>query len=248
VASPILQSAQPPERDNSFGRLVGVIFSPKETFASIARRPTWVLPIVLLTVLTLCVIGAFGKRVGWRAFFEKQDASSSRFEQASPEQQRQSLEAQVKYGAPFVYVTAALTSLLGAAVVAAIFWGVFNGVMGAKFGFKSSMAIVAHSWVPGMLLALLGVVVIFLKDPSTIDLQNLVASNAGAFVSSDSAKWLTSLLTSLDLFAFWYMILMAIGYSAAAPKKLPFGTALVTIFVLWAIFVVCKVGFAAAFS
>jgi hypothetical protein len=41
---------------------------------------------------------------------------------------------------------------------------------------------------------------------------------------------------------------MGIGYSAANPKKISFGKALVTIVVAWAIYVVCKVGIAAAFS
>jgi hypothetical protein len=94
----------------------------------------------------------------------------------------------------------------------------------------------------------LGILIIFVKDPSTIDLQHLVASNGGAFLASDSSKWLVSLLGSIDIFSFWYMILMAIGFSAAAPKKLSFGKAFATIFFLWAIFVVCRAGIVGAFS
>ncbi len=248
MASPAVQHQESPESYNSFARLVGVIFSPKATFESIARRPNWLLPILLLTIVTLAVVGFFGHRVGWRAFFEKQDANSSSFQQASSEQQERSLEGQVKYGPPFVYVTAAISSVIGAVIVAAILFGVFSGLMGAKFSFKTSMGIVTHSWVPGVIVALLGILIIFVKDPSTIDLQHLVASNGGAFLASDSSKWLVSLLGSIDIFSFWYMILMAIGFSAAAPKKLSFGKAFATIFFLWAIFVVCRAGIVGAFS
>jgi hypothetical protein len=47
---------------------------------------------------------------------------------------------------------------------------------------------------------------------------------------------------------FWEMILLAIGYSAAAPKKISFGGALAWILGLWVLVVFIRVGFAAAFS
>jgi len=34
------------------GRIIGVFFSPKNTFEDIVRKPSWMLPIVLLTVLS----------------------------------------------------------------------------------------------------------------------------------------------------------------------------------------------------
>jgi hypothetical protein len=237
-----------PESTNAIGRIFGALFSPKVTFQSIARRPTWLAPIVLLSLVSLGLVGLFGHRVGWRGFFEKQDSNSSRFEQISPEQQRQTLDNQVKYGPPFVYGVAAISTIIAAVVIAAVLLGVFNGLGGARFGFKTSLGIVAHAWMPGLILGLLGALVLFLKDPSTIDLQNLVASNAGAFASSNSPKWLVTMLTSLDVFSFWYMILMAIGYSAAAPKKLSFAKAFFTIFGLWFVYVLVRVGLTAAFS
>lgn len=37
----------PPTSDNSFSRIFGVLFSPKPTFESIVRRPTWIVPVIL---------------------------------------------------------------------------------------------------------------------------------------------------------------------------------------------------------
>lgn len=241
-------AAMVPESTNAMGRMLGVLFSPKATFQSIATRPTWLAPIILLSLLSLGIVGLFGHRVGWRGFFEKQDSNSSRFEQISPEQQRQTLDNQVKYGPPFVYGVAAISTVIAAVIIAAVLLGVFTGLGGARFGFKTSLGIVAHAWVPGVILALLGILVLLVKDPSTIDLQNLVASNAGALVSSNSPKWLVAMLTSVDVFSFWYMILMAIGYRAAAPKKLSFTKAFFTIFGLWLVYLLVRVGLTAAFS
>jgi hypothetical protein len=87
-----------------------------------------------------------------------------------------------------------------------------------------------------------------LKQPDQIDLQNLVASNAGTFLSSDAPKWLLALCTSLDIFTFWVLGLMAFAYSAVRPKKIKFGSALTWIVGIWVVFVLIKVGFAAMFS
>lgn len=248
MAEVAVQAPEAPERVNSIGRIFGALFSPKATFESIARRPTWFLPLLVLTLLSLGVVGLFGHRGGWPSFFQRQIATNTRMQQMPPDQQQRVLEAQLKYGPPVVYAEIVIIFFVGAVIIAAIFMGIFNGLTGTKVRFKTSLGIVAHAWVPGLISGFLGVLVIALKDPSTVDLQNIVASNAGAFVSSDSARWLIALLGSFDLFSVWMMILLAIGYNAAAPKKLSFGTAFAWIFAVWFVYVLAKVGLTAAFS
>ncbi|MGH9823099.1 MAG: hypothetical protein ACREDR_07610, partial [Blastocatellia bacterium] len=36
------------------GRLIGVLLSPTETFADINRKPTWLVPIIIVIVAFLC--------------------------------------------------------------------------------------------------------------------------------------------------------------------------------------------------
>jgi hypothetical protein len=133
-------------------------------------------------------------------------------------------------------------------IVAAVFLGAFNLVIGAKTTFSTALGIVSYSWVPLLIHGVLGIVILFVKDPSTIDIKNLVASNPGALLSDDSAKWLVTLCTSLDIFAFWVMALQAFGFSATNPKKISFGKAFGTIFAVWFLYLLVRVGFAAAFS
>jgi len=107
---------------------------------------------------------------------------------------------------------------------------------------------VAYARMPGVVAFLLGILIVFLKDPSTVDLQHLIASNPGAFVSDDSPKWLGVLLGSLDIFSIWTLLLLAAGYSATNPKKISYGKALAWVVAVWLIFVLLKTGSAAAFS
>lgn len=248
MASTTLPSAETPETVNSIGRIFGALFSPKATFESIARRPTWLLPVLLLCVAELCIVGIYGHRVGWRSLIEKQMASNSQFQELPPAQKESRIEMGVKIAPYFAYAEVVIGPFLAVLLSAGIFWLIFNMMVGAKFGFRNSLGVVAFGLTPAILGSLVGILILSLKDPATVDLQHLVASNVGAFLSSDAPKWLVALLSSIDLFLFWEMILLATGYSAAAPKKISFGKALAWILGLWLVVVLIRVGFTVAFS
>jgi Yip1 domain len=240
--------AEAPERVNPVGRILGALFSPKATFESIVRRPTWILPTILYCVLFILVVGIFGHRGGWPYYLEKQVANNSRFQQMSTEQQQQVMNAQLKYAPPVAEAEGVIVPVLLVVILAAVFLGVFNGLGGVKFGYRTSMGITAHAWLPNLISGILGVVVVSVKDPSQIDLQNIVASNVGAYLSSDSPKWIVSMASSLDIFAIWSLVLLALGYSTISPKKMPFGKALAYVFCMWVVWVFVKVGLVAAFT
>ena len=233
---------------NSFSRLIGAIFSPKATFASIASRPTWILPLILITILGCTTTFLYGQRVGWRAFMQKQIENSPRT-QSMPEDQKEGIiDQQTKFAPIFGYVGTVVLAFGGAALVAGVFLLAFNLVIGTKFPYKTALGVVAYAWVPLIIAQILGLIILFIKDPSTIDIQNLVASNAGAFLSEESPKWIQSLCGSLDIFSFWSMALMGIGFSATNPKKLSFGKSFGTVIGVWLVYVIVKVGLAAMFS
>jgi hypothetical protein len=231
----------------TFGRLTGVLFNPKPTFADIARRPTWVAPVVLLCLLNIAITAIFTQRVGWRSFMEKRFENNSSFQQLPPDQREQRLNQAVKTAPIFGYVFGVIGTLVVILVVAGVLLGAFNLLGGADLNFKTSLSIVSYAYMPGVLGGLLGILILFLKDPSTIDLENLVASNFAALLASDSAKWLIALAKSFDLFVFWILILLAVGFSAASPKKITMGKALGFVVGLWLVFVIVRVGLAAIF-
>jgi hypothetical protein len=239
--------------DSSFGRIFGVLFSPQATFESIVRRPTWVLPLILLVFVGLAATTAITQRVTWRTVIdraiEKSPKAQKRVEQIPPEKRDDTLNAQAKFTQYAVYCINVLAPFIVAVVAAAIFMAAFSIVGGAKIPFKTSLAIYAYAWVPGLIAGLLAILVLYIKsDPSTIDVKNIVASNPGALLPDDSPQWLVSLLSSLDLFSFWEIILLAIGYRAADPKKISFAMALGTVVSVWLIYVLLGVGWNAAFS
>ncbi len=239
---------------STLGRFVGVFFSPKETFASIAQRPTWIAPLahILLSIIGLTVIWFFAQRVGWRSYIERQieqnPSAQKRMEQVPADQRDGVIQQQVKFWSVFGYVLAVAGTFIGAVVVGVVLLGAFSVVGGTKVGFVSR----CRSFLgPGCLSRFTDCLASLLcssRIRQRIDIKNLVASNPGPLLPDDAAKWLSSLLTSLDIFTFWVMALMAMGYSATNPKKISFGNAFSTVVGVWLIWVLLSVGAAAAFS
>jgi hypothetical protein len=230
------------------GRIIGVFFSPKATFANIVRKPSWVLPVVLLTLFSIGVSFAINQRINWREFISQQMEKSPQAANMSAEQKEQRIEGGAKFSAPFTYAIGLLGPIIGILVVALVMWGAYNLLGGANTNFGTSFAITAHAFMTGLLSSILFILVLYLKPFGTVDLENPVATNLAAILPDDSAKWLVALLKSIDVFTFWTLILLAIGFAATNPKKLRGSKAFTIAFSVWAAYVVCRVGWAFIFS
>jgi hypothetical protein len=78
----------------------------------------------------------------------------------------------------------------------------------------------------------------FLKNPEDFDMQHPLPANLGAFLSTQTTpKWLYGLASSIDLFAIWVMLLMALGFSVAAGRKMSFAKSLTLVLIPWALYV-----------
>ena len=230
------------------GRIIGVFFSPKATFEDIVRKPSWVLPVVLLTLFSLGVSFAINQRINWREFMSQQIEKSPQAASMSAEQKEQRIEGGAKFSPPFTYAIGLLGPIIGMLVVALVMWGAYNLLGGANTDFGTSFAITAHAFMTGLLSSLLFIVVLYLKPYGTVDLENPVATNLAAILQDDSSKVLVALLKSIDVFTIWTLILLAIGFAATNPKKLRGGKAFTIAFSVWAAYVVCRVGWAFIFS
>jgi hypothetical protein len=230
------------------GRVFGVFFSPKPTFEDIVRRPSWVLPFVLLTLFSIGVTFAINQRINWRQFMTQQIEKSPRSANMSAEQKEQQIEGGAKFTPIFTWAIGVCGPIIFILVVALAMWGAYNLLGGANTNFGTAFAITSHAALTGLVSSLLFILILYLKPYGTVDLENPVATNLAAFLPDDSAKWLVALLKSIDIFTFWTLILLAIGFAATNPKKLKGSKALTIAFSVWAVYVVCRVGGAWIFS
>ena len=205
------------------GRLTGALFSPKATFADIARNPDWIAPVIVIILLSFVVTGIFGQRVGWRGLIEKKMADNKRVEQMAPDQKERLIEQQTKFRSDFRLRRYTHLHLWRRADWGGSFARGVQCDSGAQLNFKTSLGIVTYSWMPAVIQQILGILILFVKSPDTIDIEHLVASNAGAFLADDAPKWLMSICTSLDIFTFWTLFSGGIGICRGSPEENHYG-------------------------
>ena len=229
-------------------RIFGVLFSPKKTFEDIVRKPSWIAPILVSTVLSIIAVVVLNQRVNWREYIAQQIEKSPRSAQLSADQKQQQVEVGVKFTVAIVYVAGVIVPICFALVVGLVMMGAYNLLAGAGARFATSFAIVAHAGMVGIVSTPIFLLVLFLKPYGTIDPDNPVVTNLGALLPDESAKWLVTLCKSLDIFTIWLLILIAIGFSGVNPKKLKGAKSFILAFSVWAVFVVLRVGWAFIFS
>lgn len=242
-------SAPPPQGPiNHFGRIIGVFFSPKKTFEDVVQRPSWIAPVVLMSVLGLVVGFVMNQKINWRDVASKRIEESPRAAQLSPEQKEQQLNVSEKISRPIAYGIGLFGPILAVVIVGGVMLLAYNLLGGANANFKVSMAIVSHAYVVTLISSLLFILVLYLREPGTIDLDNPVATNLGAFFPDGTTKWLEKLGSAIDVFSFWVLYLIALGYSAFNPRKLKLGGSIGIGLAVWAAYEVCRVGISFIFS
>lgn len=243
----LMPAPEAPASISPIGRIIGALFSPKKTFADVAAHPSWIAPMLLLTLLSLGVSALLVQKVDWHNFMEQQLNKNPRTEQLPADQKEKIIEAQSKYAPAFTYVLGACGPILGTLVITLVYWGAFNLFSGAGLKYGTAFGITSHAFMPASISSVLAIVTIFLKARGDVDPEHLLASALSAFLPENAPKWLNSLGNSLELFWLWCLVLLVIGFSAANPKKIKTGAAFGTVFGLWILWVLIKVGWAAAF-
>jgi hypothetical protein len=232
--------AEPQASISPFGRMIGVIFSPKATFEDIAKKPSWLLPVLLSTILGIISTVALNQRMNWRDYVLQQIDKNPRAAQRSAEQKEQQAETSAKFTVYIIYGVGVVGSVMFALIVGAFMMLAYNVLAGAGATFAQSFGIAAHTLVTGIVSTPVFLLVLFLKPPGMLDPENPVATNLAAFLPDDSAKWLVALCKSLDIFTIWTLILIAIGFAAVNPKKLQGAKSYVIVFSVWGALVLVK--------
>lgn len=246
------EPAAEPAPLNFFSRIVGVWFSPGETFAEIGHAKG-AFGTIWAPILALVIIGgAFGavgvNRIGVENL---QKEVEKRIQQMADrgwipqervaevmEQQKVSLtSAAIQQGATWgvIYVVFGL-------IIAGIF-KLVSAVMGWQNRFKHLLSVTLYtSLAVGIVFFAIGFVLLFLKNPDEIRLETLVGSNLGAVLTAlleegALSGFVKGLAMSVDVFAIWKIILLSIGFAAVSRKLKPgtVGTILGVFYVLLAL-------------
>ncbi len=219
------------------GSLWGALLSPIATFTALARRPRWVAALVLLVASALALSLVLTPRMDMAQMIR--EAVEERGQQI-PEAQ---LEQQIAMAERFAWVGIASQVLLQPGIyllLAVIFLAIYR-MLGSEIDFRRSLSVTVHGFLPNGLAALLAIPVIASRTEITMEevqRANFLQSSLAAFAPEGASKALISLLSSVDLFSFWTIALLATGFRIVA--RVGNGAAWGVVLALWALYVAGK--------
>jgi hypothetical protein len=206
-----LAAGAAPAQKNLLGRLIGVIFSPEETFRDVAARPRWLGMLAFTCILMAVLVGGFlSTQVGQDAWL---DTVISRSGQMSDQQ-----IAAMERVAGFVgYITVAYVMIfvpIMYVVVAGILFAIFNVGFGGEARFKQVFAVVVHTAPIGVLGQLFTIPINYARGAMAS------ATTLGALLPMiDDESFLGRFLGMIDLFLVWQVIVLAIGLAVLYRRR-----------------------------
>ena len=252
---PAASSEPEPKPKNFFSRLVGVLFSPGETFSEIGRAPRVLIPTLLFMILSGFAAYSITDRYGYENIVRKQmesmvNAGFLPAERAEEVIQQQLTPSAIARGKVQSAVAPTIVGLVILLVVAGLF-KLYTLLMGSENRFKSVFSVTAYAFLAiGLISTAVMLLSIYLKDPSEIDMMNPIGSNLGALFSMMGLglpKFVVGLASYVDVFGIWRLILLAIGY-ATVSRKMKTGTAAAFLIVLYIIGALIGAGMASMFG
>jgi len=215
---------------STIGRIFGVFFSPKPTFEDIVRKPSWLAPVIVLFLTGMLLNVALATHANWMEVIKDQIAknkmASRQIDSLDESKKDAAFERAASQAKTIRYVRGVIGWPLALLFSSALYFGLYRLIGGARVTFGLTFAIVAFATLPMALREILGALVSIFKDPAAIDPENYLASNPAALLPPDTPAWQIVPLAFLDIFAIWALVLVAVGFTAADPKKVPFGKSL----------------------
>lgn len=237
---PSQPAAAPPTRTNSFARIGGALFAPNETFKEIAVKPDIGIPLAILLIAGFISAVIIAQHVDFGT--ATREALEAQGRQMSAEEMDQAVRIGSAFGKAVTYFSPVL-SVIFFVVIAGVLLLAFR-MLGGEGNFKQAFSVTLYAWFPQLIKGILMTIVIMTrKDVPADQLGNLVMSNPGFLLDPKQQAVLHALVSSIDLFTIWTVVLFIIGFSFVSGMSKAKSAAIVV--GLWLVAVIVKLGFAA---
>ena len=230
-------------------RVVDTFVAPSKTFTDIRHNSSWWVPWLLMSIFGLAMVFVVDKKLGMETVTENQMRLSpkqmEKLDQLPPDQKASQMRVAAKVTSYFAYGSPALT-IIFVGIIAGVLMATFNFGFGAEVKFNQAMAISMYAFLPTIIKSLIAIAVVAAGGAEGFTFQNPVASNLGGLVDPTSSHFLYPVLTSIDAFNIWILILTGIGYSCVTRVKR--GTCMAVVFGWWAVVSLVGAGIGSLFA
>ena len=205
-------------------RVVNVFVAPSKTFEDIKRNANWLVPFLIMVLLSAAYAFSIQKKITFET------AAENQIKLAPPSQQDQlnSLPADQKESR--MRISTAVTKYIsyGFPVLALIFTAIFTGIyllvmnfgLGAQLRFGQLFSAMMYAGLVRGIMTLLAIIGIWsFIDPADFNIQMPLATSPGALFAPLEHPFLFRAGAIFDVFAVWSTILAGIAMSVLSGKK-----------------------------
>jgi uncharacterized Tic20 family protein len=231
-------------------RILNTFIAPSKTFTDLRRSAAWWAPFLLMVIISTVFVYTVGQKIGFRKVTENQlqmsPKQSAQLENLPADQRERQMEQRTT-GTRIISYAFPVITLIFWLILAAVMYPSFKFAAGADVNFKISLAIVVYAALPLILKSLLSLVSVLAgMSPDSFSFQNPLATNPGYFMNPADSPFLYGILSAIDIFMIWTLVLTALGFTYVSKAKR--GTAFAIVFGWWALITLFFSGLGAMFS
>ncbi len=231
--------SKPEPRLGLFGRIINVYFSPSKTFRSLEVSPDWLTPLIVSLVLMGTVMFFLNDVIQQEQIAAAKTAIMKN-DRIPDNQKEEVIEQQAVMMKKFWIfgVVIGVIMLIGAYFLGGLaVWLGGNMALGKGPGYITALSVFGYASLVDMIATIVKLPLMVMNETMRVD------SGLGILVSREETRSvLYTFLSSFDLFTFWQLALMIIGFSLI--YKAPVRKSAVFILIMWLIWVLIKTGFA----
>ncbi len=224
---------------NVFQRLINLYFSPSRTFNSLSVKPDWLTPLIISLILMATAMFLLNDVIQQEQIAAAK-TSIMKNDRIPDNQKEQVIEQQGVMMKKFwiVGVIVGVFMMIGAYFLGGLaVWLGGNVALGKGPGYLTALSVFGYAGLVDLISSIIKLPLMHLNQTMRID------SGLGMLVSKEETRSaLYTFLSSFDLFSFWQLALMIIGFSII--YKAPVKKSAVLIIVMWLVWVLIKTGFA----
>jgi hypothetical protein len=215
-------------------RVIGVLTSPRDTFASVAAHPKW-LGMLAVTALIVALFTALPMttEAGRQAAIDQQVQQMQSFGMTVNDQMYEALE---KGSARMPYTTGIsvlVVTPIFVVIVAGILFAIFNAALGGEASFKQVFTVLVHAGAVSTLSAVFSGIVNYFRGS-----MGSVANLGALLPMLPETSFAGRLLGMVDVFLIWWIVVLSIGLGVLYRRRTqPIAISLLTVYALIAIVV-----------
>lgn len=225
--------AEPPV-PGLLARAIGIVTSPKATFEQVVKAPRAVGILFLAAVLSGGSLAAFSMtEKGRQAQIDFSVQQMEKMGVTVTDQMYAGMEKQAPYQ-PYMQVVGSLVFFpIFVLIVSAIFYAIFNAVMGGTAEFRQVMAVTSHAWIIPTVGAMFAGGMNFLRG----SIQQSAANLGMLLPMLKEGSFIANLAGAIDLFQIWFVLTLSIGLGVLYKRKT--GSIATGLFIVYAVIAVC---------